>query len=151
MKSGVAVPLALWGHGRVSSPVVAVIVDGVLATHPFEAVVLTRVEVSELPLVPPALALGGAELGLHGRLAAVDVELPVRRHERCLRPVRLLESAARGPIVRVPQARVQLHRLVEREFHPDVLAVLEHPDRSVVHEESATFSVSFLANQSYII
>jgi hypothetical protein len=37
-----------------------------------------------------------------------------------------------------PQARVELHGLVERVAHAQVLAVLEHSDRGVVHEEPAS-------------
>ena len=100
--SHIAVPLALGRHDRVSRPVGAVVVDGVLLSDPRKAPVLDTVEVLELLLVPPPLALRGAKLGLDRGLAAVDVEALVGRDERGLAPIRLLEPASRGPIVGVP-------------------------------------------------
>jgi hypothetical protein len=135
--SGVAVAVALGRHGGVAFAVVAVVVDGVRLADPGEAAVLVGVEVAELRLVPPPGALGGAVPGLRRRLAAIDVEAPVGGDERRPRPVGLLPPAAGGPVVGVPQAGVELHRLVERVPHAQVLAVLEHPDRRVVHEEPA--------------
>lgn len=136
----VTVTLALRRHLRVSNTISAVVVDGVFLADPAEPPVLKAVQILELLLVPPPLALGCTKLGLHRRFTAVHVEAPVGCDEWGLGPVRLLKPAPRGPIVGVPETRVYLHWLVEWEFHPQVLAVLEHPDWHIVHEESAHVS-----------
>nr|ACR34173.1 unknown [Zea mays]ACR36769.1 unknown [Zea mays] len=135
--SDVAVAGALGRHGgAVAVAIGAVVVDGVAAPDLGQAAVLRGVEVPELRLVPPARALGGAEARLRGGLAAVDVEAAVGGDEGRVGPVRLLAPAAGRPVVGVPQAGVELHRLAERVPHAQVGArVLEHPDRHVVHEE----------------
>lgn len=75
--SDIPVSGALGRHGRVPGPVGAIVVDGVLVAYPAQAAVLRAVEVLKLSLVPPPRALSGAELGLDGGLAAVDVEAAV--------------------------------------------------------------------------
>lgn len=131
--SYVSVSFALWRETRVSDPVTAVVVDGVLASNPAQPPPLISIEVLELLLVPPPLTLGGTVLGFHRRLAAVDVEAPVGGHEGSLGPVGLFESSPSGPIICIPQTRVELHWLVEWESHSQVFAVLEHSDWDVVH------------------
>lgn len=132
----VSVSLALGWEGGVSDSVSAVVVDGEFLADPLEPPPLISIKVLELLLVPPSLALRGTEFGLHRGLTAVDVEALVRGNERGLGPIGLFQPTPCGPIVCVPQARVQLHGLVEREFHSQIFAVFEHPDWYVVHEES---------------
>lgn len=141
----VAVPLAfrekLWESNTVS----AVIVDGVFPAHPLEPSPLSSIEVSELRLVPPSLALSGAELGIHGRLAPIDVEAFVGGYEWSFGPVCLLQSTPRRPVICVPQTVVYLHGLLEWVSHSQVLAVLEHSDWDVIHEEPVpTFKKSMI-------
>lgn len=132
----VSVPLALWWHSRVSDSVSAVVVDGVFLADPPQPPPLLSIKVLELLLVPPPLTLGGTKLGFDGGLAAVDVEAPVRGDERGLGPIGLFQPTPGGPVVCVPQAGVELHGLVKWEFHTQIFAVFEHPDRYVVHQES---------------
>lgn len=134
--SNISVPLALWWHCRVPRPIITVVVDGPLLSHPEEPAVLVAVEVLELFLVPPPAALCGAELGLGRGLATVDVEAAVGGDERSVGPVGLLKPTPCGPVIGIPEAGIELHGLFEWEPHPQVLAVLEHPDGDVVHKET---------------
>jgi len=120
---------------RIAFSVSAVVVDGVFLAHPSEPTPLGGVKVTELRLVPPPLALRVAELGVHRSLAPVDVKPLVRCYEGCFRPIRFLQTTPRCPVISVPQTVVDLHWLVEWEFHSQVLAVLEHPDWHLVHKE----------------
>jgi len=122
---------------RIAFSVSAVVVDGVFLAHPSEPTPLGGVKVTELRLVPPPLALRVAELGVHRSLAPVDVKPLVRCYEGCFRPIRFLQTTPRCPVISVPQTVVDLHWLVEWEFHSQVLAVLEHPDWHLVHKEPA--------------
>ncbi|KAL6969173.1 hypothetical protein U1Q18_028895, partial [Sarracenia purpurea var. burkii] len=100
----VSISVAFRGNSGVSGPVGAVVVDGELVADPGEPPVLVGVEILEILLVPPPLALSGAELSLHGGLAAIDGEALVGGDEGSLGPVGLLQSTPRCPVVRVPQA-----------------------------------------------
>ena len=131
--SYVSVSLALWREARVPSPVSAVVVDGELLSNPPQSPPLISIKVLELLLIPPSLTLCGTELGLHRGLAAVDVEAPVGGYEGSLSPVGLFQPSSGGPIVGVPETRVELHGLVEWELHSQVFAVLEHSDWDVIH------------------
>lgn len=71
------------------------------------------------------------------RRAALAGEVPERGHERRLRPVGLHEPSLRGPVVGIPQARVEPHRPPRREGHAGFRQVLEVPDWDAVDGESA--------------
>lgn len=101
-KLNVSVSDALRRHGWVSGTISAVVVNGESRANPFEASVLVGVEVTKLFLVPPALALSGAELGFHGGFTTVDVEALVGGDEWCFGPVCLLKPTSRRPIICVP-------------------------------------------------
>lgn len=136
MKSYVSVSLALRRDCRVSDSISAIVVDGVFGSDPFETPILIRVKVLELFLVPPSLALGSTKLGFHRGLTTIDMEALVGSDKWGLRPVSLLEPTSCGPIICVPKARVDLHGLVEWEFHSQIFAVFEHSYWDVIHKES---------------
>lgn len=69
-------------------------------------------------------------------LAPVHIGVLVRRHEWRLLPIRLLQPASRGPVIRVPDAREQVHRLLIREEIVRVVRVLEHSNRYFIYEET---------------
>jgi len=52
--------------------------------------------------------------------------------EWCMCPVELDQTSLRGPLVTVPQARVQAHGLAVGIRHANVLLVLEHANGLVV-------------------
>jgi hypothetical protein len=66
-------------------------------------------------------------LGLNRRYAATNgaAEQSVLTHA----------PALRRPLLRVPDAREHVHRLLRREWHPVHLLVPENPDRGVVDVE----------------
>lgn len=134
--SYVSVWLAFWWERWVSHSIGAIVVDCIFRADPLQPSVLICVKVLEILLVPPSRSLGCTELGLDRSLAPINVETPVGRNEWGLGPVRLLKPTSCGPIIGVPQTGVDLHGLVEWEFHSQVFQILEHPDWYVVHKEA---------------
>jgi hypothetical protein len=143
--SGCSPEVALGGDAlREALGVGAVVVDHELPLHPPHAAVA---HVAQLLSPPAAPAHGGGLHGAHGALlppagpqAGVGAEAPERGHERRVGPVRLHAPALRRPVVGVPQARVQPHRLALGERHAARLVVLEVTDRGAVHREAASKS-----------
>uniref|UniRef100_J3M149 Uncharacterized protein n=1 Tax=Oryza brachyantha TaxID=4533 RepID=J3M149_ORYBR len=116
----------------------AVVVDHVLVLRFPQLLLLPHVV--QPPAEPVAGGGGGrwalaAHPGVRARHAAVGGEVPEVGHERRLRPVGLDAAALRRPVVGVPQAAEQPHRLVDRERHAGVQVVLELPDRHVVNQD----------------
>lgn len=132
-KSYVSVSLAFRGYCWVSGSVGTVIINGVFTSNPAQTTPLKMVEILEVFLIPPPFSLRVTQLCVHGCFTTVDVESLVRCHERRFWPIRLLQSAPCCPVVRVPQTRVQFHRLIKWEFHPQIFAIFEYSYRYVVH------------------
>jgi len=129
-------------HFRVSGNIGAVIVDGVLLPHPFQVPPLSSVQVSELFLIPPPPPLRSAGR-LRGRsLAGIHMELLVGGEEGRLAPIGFLQTPSGGPVICIPQARIQLHRLVEWVPHPQILAVLEHSNWYRVNKKTRSGTCS---------
>lgn len=124
-------------HFLVSGGVGAVIVDSVVLPHPFQEPPLPPIQVSELHLIPPPPPLRSAHRLRSRSFAGIDVELLVGGDEGRLAPIGFLHTPSGGPVIRIPQARIDLHWLVEREPYPQVLAVLEHADWYRVHKKPA--------------
>ena len=133
----VTVSPAFWWELRVPNAVRAIVVDGPFLAHPPEPLPLSGVEVAELRLVPPSLALSVTELSIHSGLTSINVEALVSGYEGSFGPICLLQTTPCGPVICIPQAVVDFHGLVEWEFDSQVLAVLEHPDWDVINKESA--------------
>lgn len=133
MKSNVAVALAFCWDSRKASTIGAIVVDGEFAANPPQSSVLSSIKVLELLLIPPTFALRLAELSIHRCLATVDMEASVGGYEGSICPVCLLQPSPRGPVIRIPKARVYLHRLVEWKPHSYIFAVLEHSDWHIIY------------------
>lgn len=115
--------------------ILAVIINNKVPLHPGVILLLTLREVPRVVLIPPMI--GRRRHTRRERilpLASVHIELFVRRHERRLLPVRLLQPASRRPVIRVPDAREQVHRLLIRKEVVRVVCVLENSHRYFVHE-----------------
>lgn len=119
--------------------VVAVVVDDEVPRHPGGVLALAGVERPRRRLVPPAVAGGRRAAGrAHRRRAPgarVGGEVAVGGDERRLGPVRLLQPAARRPVVGVPDAGEHVHRLHDREEGVGLVRVPVLADRHLVHEE----------------
>lgn len=123
--------------GGIPFSVCAVIIDDKVPQHPAIVQLLVAREVPRLVLIPPVISRGG-HAGREGilPLASLDVEVPVGRHEWGVLPVRLLQPAPRCPVVRVPDAREQVHWLLVREEVVCVVCVFVYSYGDPVHIES---------------
>lgn len=73
-------------------------------------------------------------------MVRVGIEPPVVGGERGLGPVGLDKPTLGGPLVRIPQARVDPHGLALGKGHPLCLMVLEYPYWYIVNQEAAIFT-----------
>lgn len=113
--------------------ILAVVIDHVVTPNPLESLFLTGIEL----LVPPCPFRSRAQRRSARRHARVCAEALVRRHERSLTPISLHEPTPGGPVVSIPQAGVEAHRLVLRVGHSHLLAVPKSSDRCSIHVEAA--------------
>jgi len=65
------------------------------------------------------------------------MEFPVGGDEQRLGPVSFLQTPSGGPVISIPQDRIDLHRLVKWVPHAQILAVLEHLDWYLIYQKSA--------------
>lgn len=127
-----------WDALREPIDVRAVVVDHKVLVDPPEPPAAVGVELIGLPRGsgggggPPDLAGRGGR----GPGAGSGLEVPVVCREGRFRPVRLDQASSRGPIISIPKAWVYLHGLVLGEGHTNWLCILEHSNRSVVHQEA---------------
>lgn len=136
MNSYVSVSPAFGGKSWVSGTISAVIVNGPSLANPFESSVLVCIKILELFLIPPTLSLSCTELGFNRSFTTVDVESSVGSNKRSFRPVGFLKSSSGGPVVGVPETRVDFHWLVEWKTNPQIFAVFEHSYWYVIHKET---------------
>lgn len=119
----------------------AVVVDHVHILRLLQLLLPLHVVQPSCSAVKPVAAAGRWALAAHprgpARLATVGAVVPEVGGEGRLGPVRLDAPALRRPVVRVPQAGVEPHRLALGERHPLALQVAEVPDGHVVHHEAA--------------
>ncbi|CAA6662325.1 unnamed protein product [Spirodela intermedia] len=124
---------------RGAPPVGAVVVDHVSPPHPAHPPPAGGVQ----RLVHPRCSRAAAfrRWPRRPRRAALAGEVPERGHKRRLRPVGLHEPSPRGPVVGVPQARVEPHRPLRREGYSGFCQVLEVPDGDAVDEKGVRVHV----------
>ena len=68
-------------------------------------------------LIPPPLPLRSTHRLWSRGLTGIDVELPVGGNEGCIAPIGFLHPSSGGPVICIPQTRIELHWLVEWEPH----------------------------------
>lgn len=96
----------------------------------------------EIPLNPSESSSGGRiqlvcfPTTVKERRGGDGVEVPVVRRERRFRPIGFHEAAPRCPVVGVPEARVNPHRLVFRKGDADRFGISEYSDGGVIHQET---------------
>lgn len=112
-----------------------IIVYHVVLLNPSEAPPIPSIELLVLPRATGECPGGSC-------VVRVDIEPPVVCCERGLGPVGLDKPTLGGPLVRIPQARVDPHGLALGEGHPLCLMVLEYPYWYVVYQEAATYMKS---------
>lgn len=125
-------------HFRESLTVLAIIVYDKVTLHPRIVHLLCLWQVPCVVLVPPVLRCGGdASRERILPTAAFYGEVLVGRDERSFFPVGLLETATCRPVVGVPDAGKQVHRLLVREEIVVwyLIAVLVHSNRYSIYEE----------------
>lgn len=136
--SHVPIPSALRRGGWVPNSISTIVIYCVFRPNPMEPTPLQRIQILELPLVPPPHPLTSTKLSLDGGLTSIYVEASIASDKRRFGPVRLLPAATRCPIISIPQTRVDLHRLLKRESNSKFLVILEHPNRDLVNIKSVS-------------
>lgn len=64
------------------------------------------------------------------------IKVPVVCCKGCFCPISLHQSASGCPIIRIPKAGINPHRLVLREWNTNWFSILEYSYRSVIHQET---------------
>ena len=116
--------------------VLAIVIDHELASHPIEPTPFGAAQASVdgvVPPVPGGTGRASRNAGLPVPLARPRPEPAEPGRERGALPVGLHQPAPRGPVVRIPQARVHSHALLVRERDPFPLVVSKNADWDAVH------------------
>ena len=71
-----------------------------------------------------------------GRRESGNIEVPVVCCKGCLSPICFHQSSSCSPIISIPKARVNLHRLSLREWNTNRFCVLEYSYGSVINQEA---------------
>lgn len=99
----------------------AVVINHIVLLHPSQSL-----QTGGVKLLPhPSVISRRAGRGTRRPHASITVEVPKWCGEWRLGPIGLHKPAPRGPVISIPQARVDLHRLVLRVWHASRLSVLE--------------------------
>jgi len=121
--------------------ITAVVVNHVLPLHPSHPSVAHRVQLMGVPRILNRWSTRGhhvlrrATRGTIRPHASIGIEVPVVRGEGRMSPVSLDEPPHCGPVIGIPQAGVQSHRLVLGERYPTRLVILEISNRNVIDQQ----------------
>lgn len=72
-------------------------------------------------------------------IGAGNIEIPVVCCKGCLGPISFHQSSSRRPVIGVPEARVNPHRLALREGNADRFSILEYSYGDVINHEAEKY------------
>ena len=114
---------ALWE----SLKIVAVVIDHEVLLNPSQFSSAIGIKLVALPC--------SIREGIGGELCGF--EIAVVGCKGCLGPISFHQTTSGGPVISVPQARIDSHGLLLWERNANSLTILEHPYGNVIHQESA--------------
>jgi hypothetical protein len=123
---------------RESFQVSAVVVNHEVFLNPSQTSSAMGIKLVGLPCsVGPPCSIGGC-----------NFEIPVVCCEGCLGPISFHQSSSCGPVVSIPEARVNLHWLALGEGNADLFSILEYSYGNVInHEAENRSNIKIIANR----